>query len=192
MNSTGSQTFLTINAANVTLSGTGTFTMSNSIDNFIVGTDASNTLTNQSTIQGAGNIGVGHMALNNAGTIDANQSAGLMLQISNGATNTGTIEASNGATLTFSGGTYANTGGTILNAASTILFGFGVTINGGTITQTGAGTIQLSDATINTAISNSSTGTVEVIGGTDNTITGALTNPSAATVREHLRELAAH
>jgi hypothetical protein len=183
MNSTGSQTFLTINAANVTLSGTGTFTMSNSIDNFIVGTAASNTLTNQSTIQGAGNIGVGQMALNNSGTIDANQSAGLMLQISNGATNTGTLEASNGATLTFAGGTYANTGGTILNAASTILFGFGVTINGGTITQTGAGTIQLSNATINTAISNSSTSTIEAIGGTDNTIAGALTNPSGGQVK---------
>ncbi|HXN20291.1 MAG TPA: hypothetical protein VN875_18280 [Candidatus Binatus sp.] len=183
MNSAGSQTFLYIGAANVTLSGTGTFTMSNSMDNFIVGTAASNMLTNQSTIQGAGDIGLGSMALNNSGTIDANQPAGLILQISNGATNTGTLEASNGATLTFAGGTYANTGGTILNAASTILFDGGVTINGGTITQTGAGTIQLSNATINTALGNSSTSTIEVIGGTDNTIGGALTNPSGGQVK---------
>jgi len=183
MNSTGSQTYLIIDAPNVTLSGTGTFTMSNNANNYITGLSAANMLTNQSTIQGAGDIGLGSMALNNSGTIDANQSAGLILQIGNGATNTGTLEASNGATLTFAGGTYANTGGMILNDASTIVFNGGVTINGGTVTQTGAGTIQLSNATINTALGNSSTSTIEVIGGTDNTVAGALNNPSGGQVK---------
>src|ERR1700738_3159319 len=55
LNSIGYATELIIGAANVTLSGSGTLTMSNSITNFIFGSAAANMLTNQQTIQGAGN-----------------------------------------------------------------------------------------------------------------------------------------
>src|SRR6202050_4238844 len=182
MNSTGNYTELVIGASNVTLSGGGTLTMSNNAANLILGSSGTDMLTNQETIQGAGNIGYNQMALNNSGTIDANQSAGLTLQISGGATNTGTIEATGGNTLALYGGTYTNTGGTILNNASTLVFEAAVTINGGTITQTGAGTIKLEDATINTALANNSTSTIEVIGG-GNTIAGALTNPTGGQVK---------
>ncbi len=178
MNGSANTTALEINAANVTLSGSGTLTLSNFASNIIGGSSGTDVLTNQETIQGAGNIGVGQIGLNNQGTIDANQSVGMTLQVSSaGGTNTGTLEASAGSKLTFFGGTYANAGGTILNNASTILFDGGVTINGGTITQTGAGLIQLANATINTALSNNGTSTIEVIGG-GNTVSGTLTNPT--------------
>jgi hypothetical protein len=182
MNSTGNVTDLLIGTANVTLSGTGTFTMSNTVQNFIFGTAATNQLTNQSTIQGAGNIGDGQMALNNTGTIDANQSNALTLQISNGATNIGTIEATSGGTLILNGGTYTNTGGTISDNASTLELENSATINGGTVSQTGAGTLKLAGGIINTAVSNSTTGTVEVIGFTNNTIAGTSTNPAGGHV----------
>jgi len=75
--------------------------------------------------------------------------------------------------LIVNGGTYTNTGGTIKDIASTLVFQGGVTVNGGTVTQTGAGTIQLNNATINTALPNSATGTIEVVGA--GTVGGTLT-----------------
>jgi fibronectin-binding autotransporter adhesin len=183
MNSTGNATELVIGTSNVTLSGTGTFTMSNNTQNYILGSASANQLTNQSTVQGAGNIGDGEMALNNSGTIDANQSNALTLQISNGATNTGTLEATSGGTLIFNGGTYTNTGGIITNNASTLEFEGGATINGGTVSQTGAGTLKLAGGTINTTIANSSTGTIEAVTSTSSAIGGTLTNPAGGQVQ---------
>jgi hypothetical protein len=183
MNATVNATELLIGASNVTLSGTGTLTMSNSTQNYIFGTVSTNQLTNQSTIQGAGQIGFDQMALDNAGTIDANQSNSLTLWISSGATNTGTLEATSGGTLILNAGTYTNTGGTITNNASTLEFENAVTINGGTVNQTGAGTIELAGGIINTAITNSSTGTIEAVTSTTNTIAGTLTNPAGGKVQ---------
>src|SRR5580700_10281289 len=150
LNSTGNATELQIGAANVTLSGTGTLTMSNNTQNYIFGTASANQLTNQSTIQGSGNIGNGQMALSNSGTIDANQTVPLTLQISNGATNTGTLEATNNATLVVEGGTYTNTGGTILatGAGSSVLLEDNVTITGGTLTGTSGGVFTNEAATL--------------------------------------------
>jgi len=111
MNGSANATFLEIDAANVTLSGNGTLTLSNFGANAIGGSSSTNVLTNQETIQGAGNIGDGQIGLNNQGTIDANQSAGMTLQVSSaGGTNTGTLEATAGSTLTVFGGTYTQTG----------------------------------------------------------------------------------
>src|SRR6202022_5132773 len=182
LNSIGNGTELIIGAANVMLSGSGTVTMSNSTANLITGSTGTDMLTNQQTIQGAGNIGFGAMALSNSGTIDANQTNALTLQISNGATNTGTLEATSGGTLIVNGGTYANAGGKILNNASTLVFQGASTINGGTITQNGAGTMKLVNTTLNTAVPNSTTGIIEVIGG-GNTIAGTLTNPAGGQVK---------
>ena len=184
LNSTGSTTELIIGASSVTLSGAGTLTLSNSTSNFIFGSAGTDVLTNQSTIQGSGNIGDGQMALNNSGTINGNQTTTLILQItgSSTATNTGTIEATSGATLEIFGGTYTNTSGTILNNASTLLLEGGVVINGGAVTQMGAGHIELSNGTINTALTNTSTGIIETIGG-NNTIGGALTNVAGGQVK---------
>jgi hypothetical protein len=184
LNSTGSTTELIIGASNVTLSGTGTLTMSSSLGNFIFGSVGTDVLTNQSTIQGAGSLGHGQMGLNNSGTINANQTTTLTLQITSSATaiNTGTIEATSGATLEIFGGTYTNTGGTILNNASTLLLDGGVIINGGTLSQVGAGHIELSGSTINTALTNTSTGIIETMAG-NNTIGGTLTNVAGGQVK---------
>ncbi len=57
MNSTGSFAQLIIGSPAVTLSGGGTVTMSNNTTNSIFGSVTADTLINQETIQGAGNIG---------------------------------------------------------------------------------------------------------------------------------------
>ena len=81
LNSVGDVTALIIGASNVTLSGGGTVTMSSNGQNYIYGSAAANTLTNQGTIQGSGYVGFdpytgnGSMGLVNSGTINANQSA---------------------------------------------------------------------------------------------------------------------
>jgi hypothetical protein len=149
LNSAGNSTQLIIGSSNVTLSGGGTLTMSNNSNNIITGSVGTNTLTNQETIQGSGNIGNSQMALINSGTIDANQSAGtLTLQISNGVTNTGTLEATNGATLVITGVTNGgvnvmNKGGTIQAVgAGSIVSLENAIIAGGTLTTSGGGVIQ--------------------------------------------------
>ncbi len=92
MNSIGNTTELVLEG-NVVLSGTGTLTLSNNAQNYIFGAAAIDQLTNAETIQGAGQIGNGQMALVNSGTIDANQSAGMTIDANDGFTNTGTVEA---------------------------------------------------------------------------------------------------
>jgi hypothetical protein len=77
INSAGNVTELLINSANVTLSGAGTLTMGNNAQNYIFGSVGTNVLTNQSTIQGSGQIGNNSMGLVNSGTINANQATPL-------------------------------------------------------------------------------------------------------------------
>jgi hypothetical protein len=142
----GNATELRLNG-NVTLTGSGAVTMSNNSQNFIFGNAANDVLTNQETIQGSGNIGDNQMALVNSGTIDANNGGGsnpLIIQVSNGATNTKTMEATNSSLLLLNGGTFMNTGGTFeaLGNGSSVELENGVTITSGTLTSTGTGNIQ--------------------------------------------------
>ena len=182
LNSIGSTTELIIGAANVTLSGGGTLTMSNSAANYILGAVTADTLTNQETIQGAGNIGDGQMTLVNSGTINANQSAGLTIYTPGGLTNTGTIEAT-GGTLALIGTTVTNTGGTISTSGQTLQL-TNTTINGGAVTLTGAATLQLYNGIIHggSTLTNSSTGTIEAFAGS-NTLGGTITNPAGGVVK---------
>src|SRR5215469_15284662 len=154
LNSAGNVTDLIINGpssgSTVTLSGGGTLTMGNNTNNRIY-SNQSAILANQETIQGAGQIGVGMMSLNNSGTIDANVSNTLTINPnSSGVTNTGTLEATSGGTLILDG-TYTNTGGTIkadgTTASSTVQLS-GATINGGTLSTitTGGSNIGLIEA----------------------------------------------
>jgi len=180
LNSSGNFTELILNG-NVTLSGTGTVTLSNNIQNYIFGTTALNQLTNQETIQGAGQIGDGKMTLVNSGTINANQSAGLTIDANDGFTNTGTVEATGGNTLTLqSMGTINNAGGTISANASTVKVNSS-TVQGGNATVTGAGTLQLNSSTmVGGTITNSSTGTIEIASGVN--VLGGVINNSAGGV----------
>jgi hypothetical protein len=181
LGSTGSFTELVLQG-NTTLSGGGTLTLSNNIQNYIFGAATADTLTNQSTIQGAGQIGHGQMTLVNSGTINANQSAGMVIQANGGVTNTGTIKAT-GGTLEFLSTTTNNTGGTISANANTLQL-VNSTINGGAVTLTGAATLQMNSGTIHgsSTLTNSATGTIEALAGT-NTLGGTVNNSAGGTFK---------
>ena len=181
LNSTGNVTELVVLDGNVTLSG-GTVTMSNNANNFIFGGTTTDTLTNQETIQGSGNIGNGRMTLVNSGTITANQSAGLTIQPNGGTINTGTINATLG-TLTLLNTTVTNSGGTISTNGQTLKVS-NSTINGGTVTLTGAALLQLSTATIQSGtLNNSATGLIEAVSFTNNTLGGTISNPAGGVIQ---------
>jgi len=163
LNSAGFGTYFNFSGA-VTLTGAGTLNMSNDAANYLMGyaqPSPGASLTNQSTIQGAGNIGFtggigAGNSFTNQGTVNANQTTPLTLQLGSGTiTNTGTLEATKGATLLINqAGTLTNTGGTIhADPASIVSLASGATILGGTLTTTGTGTIQanccFNDGTLN-------------------------------------------
>ena len=186
LNSAGNVTKLIIGGSNVTLSGTGTVTMGNQPNNIVTGSVGTNTLTNKETIQGAGNIGAGQLTLANSGTINANAGPGqnvLYIQTSGGTTNTGTLEATSGSTLSLYGSTFTNTGGTIqaVGSGAVVNLQSGVAITGGTLTDSGGGVIESVNADSATldgsahTITNSGTfsvhdnSTVTVLGTINNT-----------------------
>jgi fibronectin-binding autotransporter adhesin len=181
LNSSGNFTELVLEG-NVTLSG-GSVTMSNNTQNYIFGQVSTDTLTNQETISGAGQIGHGQMTLVNSGTINANQSSGITIQANGGVTNTGTLEATSGATLTLLSDVIGNAGGTISANTGTVQVNSS-TVNGGTVTLTGASTLQLNSGTIHggSTLTNSSTGTIEIASGT-NVLGGTINNSTGGTFK---------
>ena len=140
-------TLLRVSGGDVSLSGGGTVTLSDSANNLIQGTASTDRLINvDQTIQGSGNFGGNTMGLTNQGTIIANQPTVLIIDPSSSSdvTNTGVLRA-DGGTLRLSGGDYFNAGGTI------------EAINGSTV--------QLSSAIVEGGIIQSSNGgLIEVIG----------------------------
>lgn len=147
INSTDSEgTFLDV-IGTVTLTGSGTLTMSNNANNAIMGYAQSTpaSLTNQITIEGAGTIGAisAGNTFTNQGTVNANQTTPLILDSANGTVNnTGTLEATNGATLELENGTINNSGGTIHADPGSIVSLYTQTISGGTLTTSGTGKIE--------------------------------------------------
>ena len=81
LNSAGANTDLQlVSGGTVTLSGSGTLTMSNNANNRIFGVSSTEFVIGAGQlVQGAGQIGVGQTTIANNGTITANQSAGLTL-----------------------------------------------------------------------------------------------------------------
>lgn len=133
--------------ATTTFTGGGSVVLGNSVNNLILGnTGAVNTLVNvNNTFSGTGNIGFGQMTLVNqaAGTINANQTGVLTLNVNGGVTNTGTLEATNTGGLFVLNTGIDNTGGG--NAGKITATGAGAhvdlqnsSITGGTLTS-GAG-----------------------------------------------------
>lgn len=139
INSGGSGTELIIGSSAVTLKGGGTVTMSNNAANEIVEGASGDKLTNQETTQRAGQIGKGSLTLVNSGTINANESAGLIINAAS-VTNRGRLEATAGSSLALYG-TYANAGGTIeaVGSGSLVTLGNGTTITGGTLASSSGG-----------------------------------------------------
>ncbi len=101
-----------------TLTGTGKLTMG--ADTFFSGSGAS--FTNESTIQGAGRIGNYSMALENNGTILANQTSPLVIAPGmSGFTNDGTLTVNAGSTLTINGPfTNVSSNGTLARGTYTV------------------------------------------------------------------------
>ena len=176
INAGGNNTDLIVGTASVTLQGGGTVTMgNNSTNNRIYGAAGSDVLTNQETIQGSGQLGVNQLTLVNQGLINANTSAGLVVQASGGTTNTGTMEASSGGTLDLRGG-YTNTGGLLEALAGSTVQMDGATINGGTLTTSGGGLMEsVNTATFN-GITLSSGSTYTLPNGTNTVLQGTITN----------------
>jgi hypothetical protein len=132
----------------VTLNGSGILQLNNTNSNPAVlqGYDyqGSDSLTNNSTIQGAGTIGDPNgnytVALTNSGTIDANVN-GDTLNVWGAVTNTGTLEATNGGTLYLHATYTQNNGTTYFGAVGAAggggggggggVFGGGLTLGGG-------------------------------------------------------------
>jgi hypothetical protein len=119
VNSTGGATELAIpgTGSSVTLSG-GSVTMSNNFNNYILGAANADTLSNQETISGAGHIGNGTMTLVNSGTINANGSAGMLIQVNGGLTNSGTLMVGSGVLMHVAGGLFSNFAGTTLTGGT--------------------------------------------------------------------------
>ena len=180
-NSVGNNTDLILGGSSVTLTGSGTITMDNNVNNRIYGAAGADVLTNvNDTIQGSGQIGADQLALVNesAGIIDANQPNTLTINTSNGTTNTGTMEATAGGTLVFAGSdTYTNTGGTILasGTGSTVQLTGTVTIVGGTLNTASGGLIE--DTTGTPTLSGvTNKGTYNVLNDEQTQLLGTLTN----------------
>ena len=175
LNSGGNNTDLQISGS-VTLAGTGSVNMGNNGANRFYGVNGNDVLTNQETIQGGGQIGVGLMSMVNQKVIDANLSTTLFIDPNSaGVTNTGTIEATSGGTLELAG-TYNNTGGIILALTGSLAQLDGATINGGTLTTTGTGLIETINSATLSGVSLSSGTTYSLPNATSTALQGTITN----------------
>jgi autotransporter-associated beta strand protein len=182
----GNTTNLNI-TGDVTLSGSGTLSGSNVIGNHLSGDNGTERLTigaNQ-TIQGS--LTLGNMSFTNNGIFDANVSQGMTLDPlgASASINNGTLQASNGSTLTlfnsrFGGEVmYTNTNGTIKALASSFVsLSNNPTIVGGTLTTTdltgSGGVIQPFDLATLQDVTN--TGFLNIPNFTTLDLRGTLTN----------------
>jgi len=163
--------------AAVVLSGSGTVNLTSPLATFR-GTSGSNpTLINQQTIMGQGQLGKEGFSILNQGTINAQGGLLTVQPSSAGIINTGTFEASSGATLDIVYGflgPFTNTGGTIKALDGGTVQLQGEIYTGGTLTTVGSGVIQLTGGTVLNGLTNS--GLVQVssnIGDLQNTVTNA-------------------
>lgn len=144
--------------APTTLTGSGKVTMTSA--NCIFAYSATNTLTSQNTIEGAGSIGGSNpMGITNSGTILANSTSPLTIapDATLGFTNTGKLIANKGSVLNIAG---------LFNNVS------GTTLTGGTFAVTG--TLELQGAIVTNAANITLTGTTAQI-------LNSLTNSNALT-----------
>jgi fibronectin-binding autotransporter adhesin len=144
---------------NVMLVGGGTVTLGASTN--LAASESGADLDNfDNTIQGQGTISVDNLTNEAAGTIRANVSGATLLLSSLQVTNSGTLEASNGATLQVgsSSTAFTSTNGTIeAQDNSTLQLAGSSTLKGGTLTANGTGTISnMGDTTLSgTSLSGS-------------------------------------
>lgn len=174
---TGNSTYLYA-PTNTTLNGTGSVILTSSNNDYtgVIDSASGVTLTNNETISGWGTVENGTFV--NNGTVNSNQSGGnIVMQGFAAATNTKTMEATNGGTLTLYGSSWTNTGGTISAAAgSAVDLTDNVTITGGTLTTTGTGQFYVqSNNNVNLSTLTNS-GTLNVLNNGELNTNGTITN----------------
>jgi hypothetical protein len=128
-----------------TLSGSGSVRMTNSGSRFVGASGNGAGLIIQQMVQGQGQLGLENLVITNQNTISASGGT-LTVYPSAGLTNTGTMQATSGSTLTlvagFSSIPFNNTGGTIQALSGGTVLLNGGTFSGGTFTTKGTGYIQ--------------------------------------------------
>ena len=181
----GGVTTLRING-DITLSGGGTINLGDQyVDgstplNVISGAAATDRLINaDNIIRGAGGIGAGQMLLTNRGTVVANGTNPMLVQLSAGSNiNTGTLRG-DGGTLVLLGSSFNNAGGFIeaRNASRAELIS--TTIIGGTLNTMGSGVVTTTGfRTMTGAILNNvtNTGNIVLSGSSSLSLFNTLTN----------------
>src|SRR5262249_14023421 len=127
------------------------------------------------TIHGGGQLLANTGGMQNAGTVIADASSGLTVD-PNGLnfTNTGTLRATNGATLVLTSGTFDNTMGLIEAQAMSTVSITSATLIDGTLNTVGSGLISAAAGSTFTDVTNS--GTVTEANNQSANVTGTLTN----------------
>jgi hypothetical protein len=142
MNGLNNSTLLDVSGPNhaATLTGKGTVTMSNSVNN-VIGVFGGNLTNLNNTIQGAGQIGNTQAGLNNKGKIIANQPTTLIIDCA-GFSNSGTLMVNKGSLMninqafsnfsgtTLTGGTYSVSGTLQFNGANIVNDAAHITLTG--------------------------------------------------------------
>lgn len=149
LNSAGHTTSLVFTNGTTTVSGTGTIDLGNLSSNRIIGSGTA-TLINQTTIQGAGQLGANSLIVNNQGVISALYSTPLIFDPSSvsDSLNSGTLKAISGGLLRLTSGVINNTGGTVLADDGGQVQLIGITLKAGTLKTTGTGTIKVTGTTV--------------------------------------------
>ena len=184
LSSAGNGTDLVMATGGATLSGGGAVTLSDNSQNYIVGTAATDTLTNtDNTISGAGQLGNGQLTLVNqaSGVIDATGAANALVLNTSGhaVTNAGLIEATGAAGLTITSTTVDGSTGGVIEAAGGDVRLTTATLAGGTLETTGTSTFTTTDGGSlldGSASTLHSQGAVTVANNTSLNIKGAIDN----------------
>ena len=175
-------TDLILGSPTVTLTGNGGIRLSDSDGNRIYGASAADaTLVNDTTIAGAGQIGINAggnpVALTNNGTIDATGTHGLVIQTGGPAVvNAGLLEAMGSGGLAITNGTTVVNFGTVLAASGNVSLNNGAAIAGGVLAS-GGGTFFTNNAVLDgsaSAVTIRAGAVVHVDDGTGLTLLGTI------------------
>jgi len=180
VNSNGSS-FSTMSFTGTTLSGTGTVVLNGATSQAVVAGTLTQSSTN--TMSGYGEITA---ALTNNGTVDTNVISQTLTLLTSNMTNNATMEATNGATLTIDGITVTQgSGGQIVANNSTVDLAGGATISGGTLTTPSGGIMQTISSSTDALIGVTNSGTFNIVGGSNLTVSGGLVNNGTITVNSN-------
>ena len=149
LDSAGGWTELYLNGP-ASLAGSGVMTLSSVGNNVVVGVSSGDVLTVPAgeTLRvrgGRGNLGGNRMGLVNAGSLNADATALLTLDVSDdgGLTNTGLLQATNGSVLRLESGPINNAGGQIVAGHDSVIeLGAAPAVTGGTLNTVGTGQIR--------------------------------------------------